>query len=70
MVICRIFVNMKTGCKKTNSLLGGQLQYLSVRQGRQPPSTKTAVPFLEPRKVAYTLTARVFGKWTIIRDIH
>lgn len=40
MVICRTFVNMKTGCKKTNSLLGGQLQYLSVRQGRQPPSTK------------------------------
>lgn len=40
MVICRTFVNMKTRCKKTNSLLGGQLQYLSVRQGRQPPSTK------------------------------
>lgn len=62
MVICRTFVNMKTGCKKTNRLLGGQLQYLSVRQGRQPPQQKTAVPFLEPRKVAYTLTARVFGK--------
>lgn len=70
MVICRTFVNMKTGCKKTNSLLGGQLQYLSVRQGRQPPSTKNCSSVLEPRKVAYTLTARVFGKWTIIRDIH
>lgn len=56
------FWKHEDGYKKTNSLLGGQLRYLSVRQGRQTHSPKPAVPFLEPREVAYTLTVRVFGK--------
>lgn len=70
MVICRTFVNMKTGCKKQTAYLADSCSTCRCVKDASPPQQKTAVPFLEPRKVAYTLTARVFGKWTIIRDIH